>query len=501
MEFLARGRRRRTDTNGGGRPDPDQSPAPPPPGRPAPPNPDDTGAPAPPPGVAPGADGGPDRPATVEIVTWDEAVRRWDATSPQRGRGAVAILIDHLDDVEEDRGPTAAARLLTEVEHRLLPAVRSEDLLVRLDGRGFLLLANDVLTTRDLRLVADRIHTAAGRPADAGRLAERPVPETDLIARAAGWHVTTSIGIAASFDKRPDTEVLAGRALAAARSSARHGGGHTAVTSAEDERPRSPWEAVQELHRAFADDELDVVFQPMVSLTTGRIEAVEALARWQHPERGLLYPASFLPDLTRAGLDDRLTDFVLDRASAESARLGERWKRTVPVAVNVDHTRRSPDELVEAVTDAANRRGLPLEALVVELSEERLTASGETGTAADGWPSLPLSHLVNAGLSVGVDGGSGDAESIGTFAPIRSLRWYKLDHTWLEPHRQPGLAGVARVTRKQLGPTVPLAALGIGDEARREIATDAFIDWGQGWALHKPIEAEELYDDEVSWVR
>lgn len=439
--------------------------------------------------------------AAVELLTWEDAVRRWDATAPQRGRGAIAILIDHLDDVEEERGPTAAARLLVEVELRLLPAVRSHDVIVRLPGRGFLLLANEVMATRDLRLVADRIHTAVGQPADAELVAERPVPETDLIARAAGWHITASIGIAASFDKRPDTEALAGRALAAARSSARHGGGHTAVTSAEDDRPRSAWEGVQELHRAFASDELDVVFQPMVSLNTGRVEAVEALARWKHPERGLLYPASFLPDLTRAGLDDRLTDFVLDRAAVESARLSARWKRTVPVAVNVDHTRRSPDELVEAVAEAAGRRELPLEALVVELSEERLTASGETGAAADGWPSLPLSHLINAGLSVGVDGGSGDAESIGAFAPIRSLRWYKLDHTWLEPHRQPGLAGVARITRQQLGPTVPLAALGIGDEARRDVATDAFIDWGQGWALHKPIEAEELYDDEVSWVR
>ncbi|MEL7156129.1 MAG: GGDEF domain-containing phosphodiesterase [Actinomycetota bacterium] len=444
-----------------------------------------------PPVVAPGSRSA--EPESGPILSWDAAVERWSsATAPQRGRGVVAVLVDHLADMEEDHGPTVTARLLLETEERLLSVVRQDDLVVRLDGRGHLVLAGELLSERDLHKLAERIHHA---------VRDERVSGIDTVdGRAAHWRITVSIGIAASFDRHPDLQSMGGRALAAARSSARHGGGHTVSAPSEADRPRSAWAAVQELHRAFEESELDVVFQPMVSLGSGRIEAIEALARWRHPERGLLHPATFLADLTRAGLDDRLTDLVIDRAAAQSAELGAAWGRRVPVAVNVDRTRRAPAALVKVLTGAANRHGIDLGSLVVELSEQRLTATDE-GPSADGWPSLPLSLLVAAGVSVAVDGGSGDVASIGAMAPIRSLRWYKLDRRWLEPHRRAGLAAAAAMARSELGPTVPLAALGIGDTQRRETATDAGVDWGQGWALHRPVEAGQLSVDEISWAR
>lgn len=426
-------------------------------------------------------------------MSWEAAVECLSsATAPQRGRGAVAVLIDHLGDLEEDHGPATTNQVLGEVEQRLLSIVRDEDLVVRLHGRGHLVVVADLLSERDLQRMAERAHGAISRDRVSG------IDTAD--GRAAHWRITVSIGFASSFERHPDLHLLAGRALAAARSSARHGGGHTTGAASGAERPRSTWAAVQELHRAYEEEELDVVFQPMVSLNSGRIEAVEALVRWRHPERGLLHPATFLAQLTRAGLDDRLTDLVIDRAAAQSAELGAAWGRTVPVAVNVDRTRRAPAALVKALTVAAGRYGVGLEALVVELSEQRLTATDD-GPAADGWPSLPLSLLVAAGVSVAVDGGSGDVGSIGAMAPIRSLRWYKFDRRWLEPHRQAGLASAAALAREQLGPTVPLAALGIGDHQRRQAATDARFDWGQGWALHRAVDAGQLSVDEISWDR
>src|SRR5580692_6557719 len=89
-----------------------------------------------------------------------------------------------------------------------------------------------------------------------------------------------------------------------------------------------------ELRRGIAAGQMMVYFQPQVELTTGRIVGVEALVRWQHPERGLIFPDDFIPVAERHGLMSELTDFVLDQAADQHAQ----WQANgidLPVAVNL----------------------------------------------------------------------------------------------------------------------------------------------------------------------
>ena len=136
-------------------------------------------------------------------------------------------------------------------------------------------------------------------------------------------------------------------------------------------------EVERDLRRALANGEFELHYQPIVSLADDRIVAVEALARWRHPQRGLVPPSEFIPIAEEVGLIDALGEWVLRTACAEAAG----WPSDARVAVNVSACQFAGRGLVATVIDAVRSAGLRPERLELEVTESVFLDNSEANLA------------------------------------------------------------------------------------------------------------------------
>jgi EAL domain-containing protein (putative c-di-GMP-specific phosphodiesterase class I) len=135
-------------------------------------------------------------------------------------------------------------------------------------------------------------------------------------------------------------------------------------------------DAHDELHRALDRNELLLAYQPIIDLRDGTVGGVEALLRWNHPARGLLWPSAFLPEIDDTELATRLGSFVIDAAADQAAA----WRSQLPgcafmVAVNVSARHLEADELLVHLASAQRRNDLDPGALALEIDEQTLFAN------------------------------------------------------------------------------------------------------------------------------
>ena len=253
---------------------------------------------------------------------------------------------------------------------------------------------------------------------------------------------------------------------------------------------RAPIALLPTLLHALEDSQLQLVYQPQVSLTGAEVTGLEALVRWHHPDRGLVLPDNFVPAAESSHLGCRLTSFVVDAAMAAAARF-RRQGTPVPVAVNVCATDLRSGRLVRAVSEALSRHGLPSGALVLEVTErEPLGDPAELRRV--------LGQLRNMGVALSLDDfGAGHAS-------VSTLRGLDPDEVKID--RQ----FVARCTRSnsdasfvrsviELGSSLGLRTVAEGVE--HSDVWDRLRGWGcdiaQGWYVGRPMPADAVAD----WLR
>ncbi len=276
----------------------------------------------------------------------------------QRREERFALLYIDLDgfkDVNDSLGHDMGDELLRIVAERLQGALRENDFIARLSGDEFCILVDNVHDQYAAAEVAARCLEAVNQPVQLGRREMRP---------------RLSIGIAAFPDDGTDLQTLlkaADSAMYAAKEEGRHRYAFYRPELTEQVERRLQLE--QDLRLALERHELVLHYQPQIELAGGRLVGVEALVRWQHPERGLLSPATFIAVAERIGVIDQLGRWVLASACRQLADWHRQGLEGLRVAVNISPRHFQDPALIDEVAAVLAETGLAPGCLELEITE------------------------------------------------------------------------------------------------------------------------------------
>jgi diguanylate cyclase (GGDEF)-like protein len=262
--------------------------------------------------------------------------------------------IDYLKQVNDTLGHPAGDKLLIGVADRLCDCIRDLDVVARLSGDEFAIIQKLLDQPSDAAALAMRIREAIHKPFDLD-----------------GHQITVDISIGISMAPNDATELdelmkTADMALYETKNAGR--GTYRFYEPEMNARIQARSKFEQDLQSAFANGEFELFYQPIASLDDDKITSFEALLRWNHPERGLISPAEFVPVAENMGLIIPLGEWVLRTACAEAAT----WPDNIQVAVNISSVQLTNKNLVNAVVGAIASAGIEPNRLELEITESVL---------------------------------------------------------------------------------------------------------------------------------
>lgn len=393
------------------------------------------------------------------------------------GRGAAVVLldIDRFKVVNDTLGRTQGDRLLHDVARRLQGLVRSGDYVARLGGDEFALLfsgADEAAT----HAAVDRVLDAVVRPFRAGG--------HDL-------RLDASVGVSLfprdgvdlhSLLQRAEIAMYRAKELRLPISFYRHGKGGARRHSLYLE---------SDLREALEKGQLELVYQPICRLDTGETIGLEALMRWDHPVRGRLSPALFVPIAEETGLIRQLDDYALRVATAQLAR----WTKdgsSVRVSVNVSAQTVSDLRLPDTLIELLNQTGAPANQVVLEVTERTALEDIESSAGI-------LQRIRDTGVHIALDDFGKGYSSLGTLDRL-PISFLKIDAGFTR-----GIGSIAKdehlikaLTLFTNGIGMPFVAEGIENETQRAWLMSEGVKLGQGYLLARPTPADEVYLPKVS---
>ncbi|MEO8628665.1 MAG: EAL domain-containing protein [Betaproteobacteria bacterium] len=270
--------------------------------------------------------------------------------------GLLLIDLDRFKEVNDTLGHQCGDRLLVQIGMRLTGALREVDTIARLGGDEFAVLLPSVEDMDAVLEVARRLRTALTQAFD--------IDDVEI-------EIEASIGAVISGQQGDDPATLMRHADIAMYEAKRKGLGIGPYDAAIDGPSPERLSLLGELRRGIARGELFLHYQPKVDLNNGQVTGVEALVRWQHPQRGLVRPDEFIPFAEQTGLIGPLTSCVLNLALAQSKAWADASHR-IPVAVNISARTLLDDTLVNQVSGLLAHYGLPAQMLELELTESAI---------------------------------------------------------------------------------------------------------------------------------
>ena len=388
----------------------------------------------------------------------------------------VGLLVLDLDDFKaanDTHGHQVGDRLLRAVAGRLRSSVRSSDAIARYGGDEFAIVVCPCPTSDTAVSIAERILAGLEEPIHSG---------------GRQFAVSASIGIALSGMSGLSPEHLLRDADLALYEAKAAGKRRWALLDAEARRlALRSLSVVGELPRALEHHEFRLAFQPIVSLTDGSIESMEALLRWEHPTLGLLSPGEFLPAAERSIHMRAIGRWVMEEACAAAAE----WRRDgweIGVNVNISSVQLANDGFASCVLDRLRDAGLPTNLLTLELLESSLDAN----------PSLVdrLTRLRDAGVRLAVDDFGTGYSSLSRVAalPITEL---KLDRSLVAGAENERMVSAVARMGQTLG--LRLVAEGVETEAELQLVRSLGYDAAQGYLLCRPIMASKVAAHLKTW--
>ncbi len=386
----------------------------------------------------------------------------------------VAFLdLDNFKDVNDTLGHDAGDLLLKETASRIKACIRENDTVARLGGDEFVIIMADIDDIEGVERAAITVLESLSTPYQINE---------DVV------HSSVSIGLTVYPDDALSSEELlknADQAMYGAKNMGRNS--YRYFTESMRDRALNRMRLTQDLRQAIDNDEFFIVYQPIVNLATGEIHKAEALLRWRHPERGLVSPADFVPLAEETGLIINISDWMFDEILSLVSDLRQSNHPDFQVSINTSPIQYKQDtgnitkwlsKLQECTDDSCP--------LAFEITENLLMENKGDLTEL-------LRDLQASGISISIDD-FGTGYSSLSYLQNYQADYLKIDISFVQKltHKSDDatLCEAIVVMAKKLG--IQVVAEGIETEEQEQILKAMECDFGQGYLLSKPLEAQDL---------
>jgi len=409
---------------------------------------------------------------TAFVAETETAIRRASVSG-----AAVAVAIVNIDDfrsINEGLGPSLADQVLVEIAQAVRRSVRMNDIVARLNGDEFGILMPDGYSSLEAMHAVERIIQEIREPIKIG--------SHSLALRASAGVVLDTDGsnTGVSLLRNADT------ALDAAKQNHR---GRTVIF--EDSMGEAASERIElrnTLEIAIRENQLRLVYQPIVSIETGAIISMEALARWEHPTRGAISPVVFIPIAESAGLIVELGDWALRSACTQVVKWAADGMDNFTVSVNMSGHQLREENIITRVKHILRDTGVDPRRITIEITESVLIDDTDF-----------IEHRINAlrdlGLKLAID-------DFGTgYSSLSYLTRYEFDVLKIDRSFVIPLADSTRVREREIvSAMISLArslgavtvAEGIEESAEFDVLKSLDCDFAQGYLFWRPLELEAV---------
>jgi diguanylate cyclase (GGDEF)-like protein/PAS domain S-box-containing protein len=396
-------------------------------------------------------------------------------THAKRAGKAVAVMfidLDHFKTINDTLGHTAGDELLLEMARRLRECVREDDTVARLGGDEFTIILADLRQPEDALDVAQKILDTVQQTFSIGSM---PVS------------TSASIGIALYPVDGVDAESLL-RNADSAMYRAKEAGRNTFQLCTDEMKQRAMERLSLEsrLRAAIRDGQLMLAYQPQIELLTGRTIGVEALVRWNDPERGVIQPSSFIPIAEETRLIIPLGEWVLRTACRQAKEWHELGAEQLRIAVNLSARQFQQHDLVDMVRNALDEVDLAPSALELEITETTAMQNADVTVEV-------LRALREIGVGISIDDFGMGYSSLNYLKrfPINAV---KIDRAFVNDLAtdEGDAAIVSAVISMARSLRLRVVAEGVENAAQFAFLRSRKCDEAQGFYFSRPVSAEEL---------
>jgi diguanylate cyclase (GGDEF)-like protein len=383
------------------------------------------------------------------------------------------IDLDQFKEVNDTLGHDIGDEMLKDVAHRLSSCVRETDVVSRLGGDEFTIILSELDDSINVERIAQKVLK---------KIAEPFHLHNEVV------YITASIGITFYPEDANSIETLlkgADQAMYEAKNQGRNR--YSYFTQGMQEAAQRRMHLANELRGALAGNQFWVAYQPIVDLENGNIHKAEALIRWQHPQRGLISPAEFIPIAEDTGLIIEIGEWVFREAVKQVSLWRELYLPEFQISINKSPVQfRDEDSSYAPWPVQLQQIGLPGQSIVVEITEGILMDASDM-------INKKLLAFRDAGIQVSLDD-FGTGYSSLSYLKKFDIDYLKIDQSFTR-NLAPGSNDMALcqaiiVMAHKLD--MKVIAEGIETLAQRDILIAAGCDYGQGYLFSRPIPANEF---------
>jgi len=384
----------------------------------------------------------------------------------------LAIDLDRFKVVNDGLGHVAGDRLLVDVAQRLVAGSGSQDLVARMGGNEFVVLCDRIADEAEADAVAER----------AIRLFDEP-----FVVNGEPVYLTVSCGVAVVDGSESVDDALRSADAALHRAKDR---GRDHVERFDDEMREEVarrFDLEREIRLALEQDEVRVLYQPILTVGSAQLVGVEALVRLDHPTRGLMAPDEFIPVAEQSGLISAIGSHVLEKALHQIVR----WRKELPgcehlwVSVNISSRQLLITNPVTMCLWALAATGAPADALLLELTETAVMQEIDKSISR-------LEDLRAIGIKIAIDD-FGTGQSSLSYLSRLPVGLLKVDHSFIDAIGSPDSAAIVE-TIINLARTLnlELCAEGVESQDQRVALYALGCEYGQGYLWSRPLSPEEF---------